>query len=379
MHCHVINLQHTLGGAEVYTLFFTRALLDLGCAVTLHARPGARHWETLAHARLRIEYADDSDALISRLPAQRQWIVTHAPVSPAFAAFARHAHLLTGFCHMPLAGRRPGVLAEYHRVFGVSDYVIATARAAGLDNLDPEPCYGMVDFQRYTDGEGGVVLPGPLYSWDQRKFRDRLYGLLEGLTRPLRLALRPPRPFVKRAGLTLGIVSGIGPIKQFDLLFQHLAPILAAEPQVMLEIFGWGGYRSVADLRAVLRPLGERARFWGQQAHPEQIYPRLDYLLSGLPEKEALGLNILEAQVMGTPILAVDAAPFTETMLEGASGFMYRDPRDDQGADFRRVLALALAGPRPDPRAATAHLARFSRATYTSRIGRMVEAMRQAL
>ena len=69
MRCHVVNLQTFLGGAEVYTLFFTRALLDLGCAVTLHARPGIRHWETLAHPQLTIEHSDDSDALIKRLPA----------------------------------------------------------------------------------------------------------------------------------------------------------------------------------------------------------------------------------------------------------------------------------------------------------------------
>ena len=54
MHCHVVNLQTYLGGAEVYTLFFTRALLDLGIDVTLHAHPQASHWNTLQHDALRI-------------------------------------------------------------------------------------------------------------------------------------------------------------------------------------------------------------------------------------------------------------------------------------------------------------------------------------
>jgi glycosyltransferase involved in cell wall biosynthesis len=379
MHCQVVNLQTHLGGAEVYTLFFTRALLDLGCEVTLHAHPDATHWDTLAHARLRIERVSGSDALIAKLPPERQWIVTHAPVSPGFAAQARQQHLLTGFCHMPLAGRRAGVLADYHRVFGVSGYVLATARDAGLDNLDPEPCYGMVDFERYSDAGGGPILPGILYTWDQRKFRDRIYGLTESALAPLRRALSTPRPFVRRKGLALGLVSGIGPIKQFDLLFTHLAPIIAAQPDVSLEIFGWGGYRSVTDLRIALRPLGGRARFWGRQVHPEQVYPHLDYLMSGLPEKEALGLNILEAQALGTPVLAVDAPPFTETMIDGATGFLYRDPRQDGGADFGRVLARTLAGPRPDPCDAQEHLARFSRAAFTARVGRMVQEARAAL
>ena len=379
MQCHVVNLQPYLGGAEVYTLFFVRALLDLECDVTLYVNPQARHWETLAHPRLHIAHALDSDALIATLPKERQWIVTHAPISGAFAAFARQAHLLTGFCHMPLAGRRAGVLADYHRVFGVSEYVLATAREAGLSNLDPEPCYGMVDFERYAGAEDGPILPGQLYVWDQRKFRDSVYGIFDRVLRPLHDLLIQPQPFARRPGLTLGIISGIGPIKQFDLLFRQIAPALAAAPNVHLEIFGWGGYRSVADLQAELRPMGKRVRFWGQQTHPERIYPQFDYLLSGLPEKEALGLNILEAQMLGTPVLAVDAPPFTETVIDGASGFLYRDPRKDGGSDFRRVLERALAGPRPDPREATAHLARFSRPAYTARIGRMVEAMRQAL
>jgi glycosyltransferase involved in cell wall biosynthesis len=379
MHCHVLNQQRFLGGAEVYTLFFTRALLDLGCEVTLYTHPQARHWQTLAHPKLRIEIAADSDALVGRLPAQRQWIVTHAPISSAFAAYARANHLLTGFCHMPLAGRRPGALTECHRVFGVSNYVLETARAAGLDNLDPEPCYGMVDFDRFAAAGDGPIHQGQLYTWDKRKFRDSAYGMLESAARPLRTLLQPPKAFVKRPGHTLGIVSGIGPIKQFDLLFGHIAPIVAAVPDVSLEIFGWGGYRSVADLRAALKPLGARARFWGYQEYPQRIYPQLDYLLSGLPEKEALGLNLLEAQALGTPVLAVNAPPFTETVVDGASGFLYRDPREDAGADFRRVLARAAEGPRPDPRTATGNLARFSRQAFGARIARMLEAARQAL
>jgi glycosyltransferase involved in cell wall biosynthesis len=339
--------------------------------------PDARHWATLEHPRLRKVQAADSDAVVPLLPRERAWVVTHAPVSQGFADFVREHHLLTGFCHMPLAGRKPGVLAAYARVFAVSDYVIGTARDAGLANVDPEPCYGMVDFQRYADGGGGIV-PGPLYVWDQRKFRDRAYGVLERLAAPLR-SLATPAVFSKRDGLTLGVVSGIAPIKQFDVLFALIAPILAAEPRVRLDIFGWGGYRSVADLQRLLAPLGERARFWGLQPHPERIYPQLDYVMSGLPEKEALGLNLIEAQSLGTPVLAVNAPPFTETVLDGASGFLYRDPREDAGADFRRVLARALAGPRPDPRQATVHLEKFSRESFTARVGRMAEAMRAAM
>ena len=209
----------------------------------------------------------------------------------------------------------------------------------------------------------------PLYSWDRRKVRDRLMALAA----PFTATFVPATPFTRRPGVTLGVVSNIGPIKQFDVLFGVLAPLLARYPQLHLELFGTGGYRSVRDLEAVLAPLQGRARFWGHQGDPRAIYPQLDYLMSGLPEKEALGLNIIEAQASGTPVLAVDAPPFTETVLHGKTGYLYPDPRTDGGAGFVRVLDQALAAPRLTPLTATAHLEKFSRAAFDARVARLVE------
>lgn len=366
MRCHVVNLQQHLLGAEVYTLFFVRALAACGCETSLYVHPGARHWDTLRGPGVDIVPVADDRAIAPRL-AGRSWVVTHAPVSADFVAAMRGRHLLTGFCHMPLAGRRAGVLAQYDRVYAVSHYVIATLPGAGIDAFDPEPFYGVADFGRFTAGASDTLRAGSLYSWDTRKFRDRALSWFD----PVRALLAPPRGFARRPGLTLGIVSALGPIKQFDRLFERIAPHLAARPEVHLEIFGNGGYRSVADLKRALRPLDGRARFWGRQSAPERIYPQLDYLMSGLPEKEALGLNIIEAQVLGTPVLAVDAPPFTETVADGRTGYLYRDPREDDGADFARVLDRALAT-RPDPRAAADHLARFSRPAFEARVARMI-------
>ncbi|MCX7146581.1 MAG: glycosyltransferase [Sulfuritalea sp.] len=112
-----------------------------------------------------------------------------------------------------------------------------------------------------------------------------------------------------------------------------------------------------------------QVRFWGQQGNVAAIYPQLDYLLSGLPEKEALGLNIIEAQACGTPVIAVHAPPFTETVSNGLTGFLYRDPREDGGADFGRLLDELLAGrARPKPELADTHLAQFSFEAFVERL-----------
>jgi len=201
--------------------------------------------------------------------------------------------------------------------------------------------------------------------------------LIGGFTSFKDFSRRKKIPYGKRPGLTLGLVSLIAPIKQFAELFAILAPILARKPAVNLDVFGAGGYAQVRDLRRALAPLGERARFWGYQSNVAAIYPQLDYLMTGLPEKEALGLNALEAQSCGTPVLAPNAPPFTETILDGAGGYLYRDPRTDGGRHFEEILDAILAGrPRPDPRiAAQAHLAQFSHAALVERARGMIGAL----
>ena len=118
-------------------------------------------------------------------------------------------------------------------------------------------------------------------------------------------------------------------------------------------------------------------RWWGHQDRIQLVYPLLDYLLTGLPEKEALGLNVLEAQLCGTPVLAPNAPPFCETVLHGQSGYLYPDPRKDSGAGFRQLLADLVSGraPRPDPRRATDHLARFSEDAFRARVAGALESL----
>ena len=368
--CHVVNLQTGLGGAEVYTMFFARAVRAAGCRTVLHVHPQAEFWRHLGQRAIEIAPVTADVDLLHGLQ-RGAWLVTHAPISREFAATAKVHHWLTGFCHMPLTGRTAGALADYDQVYAVSAHVLSTLAPMGVTNAYPEPLYGIAEFERGAAGpcaEGSVIRRRLAYSWDRRKFRDRVLAMCA----PAVAALLPHPEFRRRPGVTLGIVSYIGPIKQFDTLFCLIAPHLARRPQVNLEIFGDGGYRSVRDLKHALAPLGGRARFWGMQPAPQAIYPQLDFLLSGLPEKEALGLNIIEAQMCGTPVLAVDAPPFTETVADCATGYLYPDPRQDAGSGFARVLDHAMAAPRLTPLDATAHLERFSRLAFDARVTRLV-------
>lgn len=374
--CFQVNLQTGWGGGEVYTVFFTRALASIGVRTALFvAAETIGRWCEQVPTGTTVVGVSGPDVLAAVLAPHlptggRAWLVFHAPatarqIAPLHAA----GHLLTCFAHMPLYGRDPAPLLPYDLVVPVSHHVLASLRAAGVMHTHDEPLYGVADLS--LRGGNRQLRRRSCYDWDRRKLRDRLFGLFE----PAIERCRPHPPFTRGDGIALGIVSRLTPIKQFPLLFSHLAPVLARYPAFRLEIFGSGGYASVRDLRRALAPIKNRVRFWGQQADVAAAYGQLDYLLTGLPEKEALGLNIIEAQACGLPVLAVAAPPFTETVAGDVTGLFYADPRTDGAAAFSALLdRLAARSFKPDPIAAAGHLFRFSAAAFRERVARLVAA-----
>jgi glycosyltransferase involved in cell wall biosynthesis len=365
MQLSQINLQPHFGGGEVYTAFLCQALDRLGVSTTLYTHPKASFWGQLdLPASTRIEPAATFEKIAAHLERKPLWLLSHGPQPRALITGRHPQWLLTAMAHMPIQGRNPRSFDHHDMVFPVSNWVRDGLIAAGTPVWDA-PLYGVATLSPQRGEVSTTIVRASRYDWDQRKFRDRLLGLLQPVWRPLAKQTR----FVKRPGLTLGIVSRLTPIKQFPLLFTHLAPILKRHPSVSLEIFGSGGYASVRDLDRALEPIADRVRFWGQQRDVRSIYAQLDYLMTGLPEKEALGLNVIEAQACDLPVLAVNAPPFTETILDGQSGFFYRDPREDQGADFFRLLEQLLQRQHPlHPTEATEHLNRFSFEAFVERL-----------
>ncbi|HEY5293671.1 MAG TPA: glycosyltransferase [Burkholderiales bacterium] len=368
-----INLQNEFGGGEVYTRFFTQALIELGWRVVLFVSRKADFWESLLPAGVELVRVDGAAEILRALPQERSLVLTQTALNAAAAQWVAGRHALCGFVHMPLYERNPAGFRHYHFLLAVSRHVLDSIRGRGYSNVFGEPMYGVADPRR--GASGGAIVARSEYDWDRRKLRDRLLGLTE----PWWRMHQSTTGFSKRPGLTLGIVSRLTPIKQFPLMFGILAPVIARFPRVNLEIFGSGGYASVRDLRASLAPMLKQTRFWGHQPDVAAVYPQLDFVLSGLPEKEALGLNLIEAQYCGTPVLAVDAPPFTETVIDAQTGFFFTDPRADDGASFAQLLERLQGGAvRPDPRQAAAHLERFSFAAFRERVARALHAIAAA-
>lgn len=370
-----INLQPHFGGGEIYTKFLCRALARLGVVTTLIHHGDSRFWQGLGLPdSTELSPAWKIEEAIEQLPSARNWVLSHGPFAPQHAGQISQRHLLTAIAHMPPQMRPRDRYDSYSCVFGVSAYVVQGLRDIGAAVWNA-PLYGVADLHRVSGSM--PIRQTSRYEWDRRKGRDRLLSWLEPIVEPLRM-----RPIFHRGnGVSLGIVSRLTPIKQFPEMFGILAPIIAKHADFRLEIFGAGGYASVLDLRQATRILGDRVRFWGLQRDIAAVYQQLDYLMTGLPEKEALGLNVIEAQACNTPILGVKAPPFTETVLDGQTGLLYTDPRLDQGQDFSRILD-ELTQHRfriTNNLDVTEHLARFSEEAFASRLAPVVEYVRKNL
>ena len=256
-----INLSPTLGGAEVYTAFFSRALAAHGWPTRVIVDAGARFWNELDFNAVELCRVD-GPAGIPAVVDDHSIVVIHAPVPPAILHRLAARSSLVGVAHQALYnGSRPAYYDIADILLPVSKHVLASLTRQGIDRVYPAPLYSVSDLsRRATDA---APTQGPLCEWDNRKLRDQLLALADRT----RASLSGSTQYERRPGLTLGIVSRIAPLKQFPTLFEHLAPIIMERPDVHLEIFGAAvGYKSLREMRAALGPLMQRTRFWATSA-----------------------------------------------------------------------------------------------------------------
>lgn len=368
--CVQINLQPSLGGGEIYTAAVGRAMAAIGLPTDIIVNQAAAFWPRLVCGGARLLPIARLSDLPKVMPTgERQLVIVHAGVDAAAMQWLRsQGHKVAAFAHMPYHERSPVLIQQADVVCAVSGYVLRTLRDKGVVNVFPAPFFGVADLQRNV-GSTVEIHRGNEFDWDKRKFRDRVLSWMH----PFWSTLRPQRAYARKAGITLGLVSRITTIKQFPELFRCLSPVLRDYPQIHVAVFGQGGYKSVRDLKHALAPLGDRVSFWGHQRDVLAVYRSIDWLLSGLPEKEALGLNIIEAQTAGVPVLAVDAPPFSETVMDGVTGLCYADPRQDGAASFRVAIERIVSGDfHRDEAGAAQHLAQFSEAAFADRFRALI-------
>lgn len=115
------------------------------------------------------------------------------------------------------------------------------------------------------------------------------------------------------------VVGGVGRFvfqKNFDLLIEAMAPVLAERADVTLALFGSGpDEQALREQAGELGEDGERVRFLGRVRERRAIYAALDLLV--LPSRfEGLPMTVLEAMASGVPVVATAVDGMREVVGE---------------------------------------------------------------
>lgn len=140
----------------------------------------------------------------------------------------------------------------------------------------------------------------------------------------------------------LGIFGRIKPAKGHALVLQAMAqlPIVYANTHLML--LGGPTEGDFADeLRAMATRLGvsDRLHMIGNVADPERYYGVPDIAVNARIDAEPFGLSVVEAMMMGKPVLAHALGGPAETVVDGVTGWHAHEPTV---AGFRAGLLRAL-------------------------------------
>lgn len=367
MIAYQYNNQKHFGGGEVYTAFLTNSLHKNGVASVIFTHQKADFWHHLNMPETtKIIPIDKAYSFLNKLPSSGWWI-SHGTTPPELLNHNSLSKFYkTAIAHLPIEIADKEKCIGHDLWFCVSKKVKDGYDKNGLPTYQ-EPLYGIANLNRKSsDNE---IYSQSYFDWDHRKVRDHLLSKIE----PIFTAIKPKIYYSKKSPISIGVVSRITPIKQLPLLFELISPIIKNHPEISIDFFGAGGYASIRDLKKSLSPIRNQIRFWGTQKNINLVYKKIDYLLTGLAEMEALGLNVIEAQFSGVPVIAENAPPFTETVINGKTGWLFNHPLKDGGSSFNDILNIISTTPKINPLEHAYHLEKFSESSFDCRIKDLVD------
>ncbi len=329
------------GGVERTTIEIAEALTRAGGSAVVASRGGRLEAElTAAGGRLVSMPLDSKNPLtmlanigrIERLARKERVSVIHARSrAPAWSAWfaARRLGLPFVTTYHGVYNGASGLKKFYNSIMARGDVVIANsdytrAHVLKVHGTDPGRVVSIprgVDLHRFDPARVDAARVADMRG---------LWGVAPGDTRPIVLA---PARLTKWKGQ--------------QVLIEAAARIERERPGTALYVIAGdsqGRAEYVSDLHDLARKLGieEQVRIVGHLVDMPAALMAAQVAVFPVTDPEAFGRAAVEAQAMGAPVIASALGGYTETIVDGDSGFLV--PPGDAGklaTKIERVLALS--------------------------------------
>ncbi|MBN2258196.1 MAG: glycosyltransferase [Anaerolineaceae bacterium] len=138
--------------------------------------------------------------------------------------------------------------------------------------------------------------------------------------------------------LIVGSVGRLVTQKDFPLVLQVFSRFNEHNPNSSLVIVGDGDQRNKLEQEVRLKQIAEKVHFVGFQQDVRSFLSIFDLFIT-TPIYEGLGLVILEAMMMGVPVVAARVGGIPEVIISGETGLLVdsRDP-DEYVAAMHRII-----------------------------------------
>jgi len=192
----------------------------------------------------------------------------------------------------------------------LSDMVSKDKIAVAYDHINPEPLVRRIELHR---ARGERIVP-----------------------------YHPSTPVV-------GVIGRITKYKQQDLFVRSIPGILAEIPEARFVVVGSAGVREreyERSLKVLARDLGieEKVVFMGHRPDAVEIMAELSACCL-TSDREPFPRTLLEAQLLGTPVVAADTGGCPEMVEDGVSGILFSSVAADAPGQLSSAVVRVLRTP----------------------------------
>jgi glycosyltransferase involved in cell wall biosynthesis len=192
-----------------------------------------------------------------------------------------------------------------------------------------------------------------VYGRSVQEYLREYFAIRNARIRNITMGVSPPREYSKEELRQFRIEAGVGPDaplivfagrleheKAPDILVDATPRILASAGDAMICIAGDGPMRSELERTVKERGLERSVRFLGWRDDTDRVMGAADIVVHLRRGREAFGLTVVEAMMLGKPVVAVDAGALRDVVKDGETGVLLETL--DAGTFADAVVRLLL-------------------------------------